>query len=52
MFKIRFNLEKGLNFNHWEIKQGKEKIYVDPDKKSLILIDCKLINNKNIATKI
>lgn len=52
MFKVRFHLAKGINYKKWQITHGKKVEYVDPEKTSLKLINCKLKNKKNIAEKI
>lgn len=52
MYKIRFNLSKGENYQKWQIKHGDEKYYLDPKCVSLIMEECILKNNKKIARKI
>lgn len=52
MFKIRFHLGAGSNFQNWQIKNGKDVSYYDPGKFSILAIDCKLKNYPKIAQRI
>jgi hypothetical protein len=53
MYKIRFHLAKGKNYQKWQIKSsGGTKFYLPPSKCILKLNECKLINNKRVANKI
>lgn len=52
MLKVRYHLQKGPNFMHWQFKE-KEKIwYEDPSKNIIKLHNCILHNNVNLAQKI
>ena len=51
-YKVRFNLGKGENYRKWKISNGKTANYLDPSKCCLVLKDCYLYNNTNIANKI
>lgn len=53
-FKIRFHLSKGEHFMHWQIEnlETGEKVYFDPKKFSLSLMNAKLHNQKGGASKI
>lgn len=50
---VRFNLGKGKNFMKWKISYptGVSKYY-DSDKVSIIMYNCKLVNQKSAANKI
>lgn len=50
-FKVRFSLEK-KTYMKWIIKQGDSVEVYDPDKVSLLLEGCKLVNRESIAKRI
>lgn len=52
--KLRFHLGAGENFGKWQLtfEQDKKKLYIDPERQSIILKDCKLVNQKSTAKKI
>lgn len=54
MYRVRFHLANGPHFMHWQIKDMEtgNVEYVNPDKKSLYLIGCKLRNSPSTAKKI
>ena len=54
MYKVRFHLAKGVNFEKWQITDldTKEVNYYDPLMVSLNLTKCKLKNSKATANKI
>lgn len=54
MYRVRFHLANGPHFMHWQIKDMEtgNVEYVDPQKYSLWLTNCKLKNNKKIARQI
>jgi hypothetical protein len=53
-YKVRFHLAKGENYMKWQVFDLKHnhKDYYDPEKKYLILRDCKLGNHPSTAKKI
>lgn len=53
-YKVRFHLARGDHFMHWQIKNTEtgDTIYVDPDKHSLYLEGCELVNRVSTAKKI
>lgn len=56
MFSIRFHLQRGLYYKHWQIKDMKHKDvaveYIDPQRYQLYLEDCELFCNENKARKV
>lgn len=54
MYKIRFNLGRGCNYKKWKVENTEtgEVQYVDPDKNSLFIENCKLRNQRGTAEKI
>ena len=52
--KLRFHLGAGENFGKWQLTftEDNKKLYIDPEQKSIILKDCKLVNQKSTAKKI
>jgi dTDP-4-dehydrorhamnose reductase len=52
MFKVRFNLARGENYQKWQIKHKEETFHVDPSSTKLLMINCTLKNNKKVAKKI
>jgi hypothetical protein len=54
MYRVRFNLGRGVNYKKWKILniKSKEILIIDPFEKQLELVDCKLINNKKAANNI
>lgn len=51
-FKVRFHLAAGENYKKWQVKQGSEVTYYDPEHVCLIMTNCRLRNSKQIAQKI
>ena len=49
--KVRFNLGK-QNYKQWQVYDGKNKRYYNPDEVTLKLTNCKLHNNPKVAQKI
>tara|TARA_B100000686_G_C16727939_1_gene938897 strand:+ start:95 stop:472 length:378 start_codon:yes stop_codon:yes gene_type:complete len=53
MFKVRFHLGRGPNFEKFQVKQDDGKVsYFDPKLYQLKMIGCKLHNKPKIAEKI
>lgn len=54
MIKVRYHLQKGPNFMHWQFKDTKTKNvwYLEPNKYFIKLKNCVLHNNTKIAEKI
>ena len=52
--RLRFNLSRGKNFMKWKVMNTKTKevYYYSPDEVQFELKNCKLVNNKNSATRI
>ena len=51
-YKVRFNLSAGENYKKWQIKNGKEVKFYDPDEVDIIMKNCRLKNRRQIAEKI
>lgn len=49
--RVRFNLGKKY-YKKWQVTDGKEKVYYNPEEVMLVLRNCKLHNNKRVANKI
>lgn len=56
MIKVRFHLAQGENYLKWQVKaetkEGVNTSYYDPEERSLIMYDCKLVNQRGTAEKI
>lgn len=54
MYKVRFHLAKGVNYQKWQVTdlETKEVYYFDPKSVSLEMKNCKLKNSKTVAQKI
>ena len=52
MYRVRFHLQAGKHYKHWQIRQGRKVYYVDPSKNNLEMIRCKLVNKLNKAKKV
>lgn len=50
--KVRFNLGRGERFQKWKVDAGKEPEFYDPNKSSLSLVNCRLMNVSSKAEKI
>jgi len=52
-YKLRFNLGAGKNYKKWKITSplGNTR-YLEPDKVTIFMEGCRLINQKGTATKI
>ncbi len=50
--KVRFHLGKGQHFMKWQIRDGKNVQYFNPDSVILMMKGCKLHNNISTAEKI
>ena len=53
MYKIRFHLQRGRHYRHWQItdKQGNVKYY-DPDNYQLIMHNCKLVSQPAASKRV
>lgn len=49
--KVRFNLGK-KHYKQWQVCDGKNKTYYNPQEVTLVLTNCKLHNNPKTAQKI
>lgn len=52
MYKVRFNLGRGKNYQKFKVSDGNDHRYINPAKESLVMINCKLRNQKGTANKI
>ena len=52
MYRVRFHLQSGKNYMKWQIRHGKNVMYVDPSENNLEMVGCKLINKLNKAKKV
>ena len=54
MYKVRFNLGRGVRYMTWKIENitTKKSIYLDPNEVSLTLVNCTLHNNRNRSEEI
>jgi hypothetical protein len=54
MIKVRYHLQKGQHYKHWQFKDTKTKYtwYVHPEEQIIELHNCVLYNNRNVADKI
>ncbi len=52
MYKIRFNLGRGENYKKWKVTNPDNSYTIYDLDKQLLLVDAKLKNNVNSATKI
>jgi hypothetical protein len=52
MYKVRFHLAQGPNFQKWQIRSKNSVRYIDPKKLSLIMWQCRLVNRPTTAKKI
>ena len=56
MFSVRFHLQRGEFYRHWQIKDLKDKSigpeYFDPLKYQLFLTDCELVCNERKAKQV
>lgn len=52
--RLRFHLGAGENFGKWQLtfEEDNKKLYLDPETQSIVLRDCKLVNQKSTAKKI
>ena len=50
--KVRFHLQRGVNYMKWQVRNGNNVSYYNPEEFSLQLFDCQLINKPNVAKKI
>lgn len=51
-FRVRFHLQRGKYYMHWQIRQKDFVQYFQPEKYCIEMTNCKLINKKNIANKV
>lgn len=52
-YKIRYHLANGEHKNHWQVKDKNNSVdYIDPICNTLVLEDCKLVNQKCTANRI
>lgn len=52
MATVRFHLQRGPHYRMWQVKDRGEVSYYDPDRVSLVLRDCKLVNRRAAADRI
>lgn len=52
MYRVRFHLQSGRNYMKWQIRHGKNVMYVDPSQHNLEMVGCKLVNKLNKAKKV
>ena len=53
MYKIRFNLSRGVRYMTWKITYPNKSVeYLQPSEVVLVMKNCRLHNNKNAALKI
>jgi hypothetical protein len=57
MYRVRFHLQSGKHYKHWQICQmnGSRRVketYYDPSAIQLELVECKLVNKAKIARKV
>lgn len=54
MYKVRFNLGRGIRYLKWKVENLDTKVseYYSPDDISLIMTECTLKNNRRIAEEI
>lgn len=52
MYRVRFHLQSGRNYLKWQIRNGKNVMYVDPSTSNLEMVGCKLVNKLNKAKKV
>jgi len=54
MIKVRYHLQEGKHYKHWQFKDTKTKEvwYVHPSEGIFSLHNCVLHNNRNVADKI
>ena len=54
MLKVRYHLQKGDHYMHWQIKDtiSRQVVYHDPKDNIIKLYHCVLHNNRNLANKI
>lgn len=52
-FKVRFNLGRGKNYLKWKVTSPSGSVkYYDPNNVSLLMENCKLVNQQGTAKKI
>ena len=53
-YRVRFHLAKGDNYMKWQVfdKKNGTKDYLNPETKSIIMLDCELGNNAKTAQRI
>lgn len=52
MYQVRFHLAAGENFMKWQVRNGDEVKYYDPETTTLSMYFCDLINHRRAAEKI
>lgn len=54
MIKVRYHLQEGQHYKHWQFKDTKTKEvwYIHPSEQTITLHNCVLHNNRNVADKI
>jgi len=53
MYRVRFHLQRGKHYMHWQIRGYDGSVqYLDPSKYCVEMLGCKLINKKNAAKKV
>ena len=53
MVRVRFHLGQGEHYRHWQVRHHDGRVeYHDPDKVSLVMLDCRLRNRRGTAQAI
>lgn len=56
MYSVRFHLQHGPHYKHWQIRDLKDKdcapTYINPLKCQLIMLDCTLVCNEKKAKRV
>lgn len=52
MIKVRYHLQNGPNYMHWQFKEDGKVWYAEPSKNIIVLKNCVLHNNPKLAEKI
>lgn len=52
MNRVRFHLGEGPHKGYWQVRDGRSVEYHDPNKTSLVLIGCRLVNRSGAAKRI
>ena len=53
MYKVRFHLQRGQHYKHWQISDNKGNVqYYDPNFYELELFDCRLVSQPAASKKV